>query len=212
MNGLNLTIPGVPPAPPEFDLFLSWLTPTGASHKTRAARASIARGEEIFNTRSFTLSNVGWFNDIIGVPSFPCAHCTNRHHNVDRGNDQVTLPKRLGIGENGSPLLPPTPDQPLFSFLCPPGSIPFFSNPVKVKGVYYDDFRTTDPGNGLITGKCEDLGKMTVPILRGLDADVQSRSAVTGLEVGVTALSLVSSGASHPVAMPSSAWARSSAS
>jgi hypothetical protein len=42
----------------------------------------------------------------------------------------------------------------------------------------------------------------------GIDADVQSRSAVTGLEVRVTALSLVSSGASHPVAMPSSAWAR----
>ena len=29
-------------------------------------------------------------------------------------------------------------------------------------------FITTDPGKGLITGKCQDLGKMKVPILRGL--------------------------------------------
>jgi cytochrome c peroxidase len=64
--------------------------------------------------------------------------------------------------------LPPTPDLPLFGFLCPQGSIPFFSNPVTIKGTTYDRFETTDPGTGLITGKCADLGKFKVPILRGL--------------------------------------------
>lgn len=31
----------------------------------------------------------------------------------------------------------------------------------------YDEFLTTDPGVGLISGKCADLGKMKVPVLRG---------------------------------------------
>jgi cytochrome c peroxidase len=58
----------------------------------------------------------------------------------------------------------------LFSFLCPVGSIPFFSNPVTVEAVTYDEFQTTDPGMGLITGKCADLGKFKVPRLNGLAA------------------------------------------
>jgi cytochrome c peroxidase len=37
-----------------------------------------------------------------------------------------------------------------------------------VSGTTYDLFETTDPGLGLITGKCADLGKMKTPILRGL--------------------------------------------
>jgi|GEM_PF-3302073 len=42
----------------------------------------------------------------------------------------------------------------------------------------------------------------------GLDADLQSGSAVTGLEVRVTAMSRMSAGAAHPAALPSSAWGR----
>jgi cytochrome c peroxidase len=56
----------------------------------------------------------------------------------------------------------------LFTFLCPQGSIPFFVNPVVVNGVTYDQYQTTDPGVGWITGKCADLGKFKVPVLRGL--------------------------------------------
>jgi hypothetical protein len=86
----------------------------------------------------------------------------------------------FGIGDNSSAdlsgnqtaatVLPPTWDQPLFSFLCPVGSIPFFGNPVTVDAVTYDEFRTTDPGMGLITGQCADLGKFKVPRLSGLAA------------------------------------------
>jgi cytochrome c peroxidase len=36
------------------------------------------------------------------------------------------------------------------------------------KGATYDQFKTTDPGAGWITGKCADLGKFKVPPLRGL--------------------------------------------
>jgi cytochrome c peroxidase len=50
------------------------------------------------------------------------------------------------------------------------GSIPFFSNPVTVNGATFDELQTTDPGMGLITGKCADLGKFKVPRLNGLAA------------------------------------------
>ena len=37
-------------------------------------------------------------------------------------------------------------------------------------GIIYDEYQTTDPGMGLITGKCADLGKFKVPRLNGLAA------------------------------------------
>ena len=73
--------------------------------------------------------------------------------------------------------MPWTSDFPRFAFYCATGTIPFFSNPVTSVNcpgstmdnpATCDKFITTDPGKGLITGKCQDLGKIKVPILRGL--------------------------------------------
>jgi hypothetical protein len=78
-------------------------------------------------------------------------------------------------GDNPNPI-PPSPDFPLFAFYCPSGTITFFSNPVTSSfcqllpgsPTICDEFDTTDPGEGLIDGQCADLGKMKVPVLRGL--------------------------------------------
>lgn len=149
-----------------FNLFNSFTTPSDPPPVTNA-RESIQRGQTIFNTRTFLISNVTGLNDVKNQnPS--TGTCSTCHNNLDAGNDFRLDPKHTGIGDNSSSFLPPTPDQPLFSFLCPPGSITYFSNPVVVNGVTYDQFLTTDPGVGLITGKCADLGKMKVPVLRGL--------------------------------------------
>src|SRR5581483_7596895 len=78
---------------------------------------------------------------------------------VDQSGNQTT-----------ATVLPPTSDLPLFAFDCPVGSIPFYSNPVTIDGKTYDEFQTTDPGMGLISGKCADLGKFKVPRLNGLAA------------------------------------------
>jgi len=136
-----------------------------------AARRSIKRGEDIFNgvTKTFTISNVTGLNDL-GLGNAIQGSCSFCHNSGDRGNDFFLDPKHLGIMDNSSAALPPTRDMPLFAFLCPPGSITFFSNPVTRGGVKYDEFLTTDPGVGLITGQCADLGKMKVPILRGAGA------------------------------------------
>jgi hypothetical protein len=146
--------------------------------KEKAQRASILRGEAIFNGGvAFTVNGVSGFNDVLG-PNVQ-ATCNTCHNVQNVGNNFVLPPLHTGIGDNSYldplqapasafPPLPPTPDLPLFAFLCPSGSIPFFSNSVTVNGVTYDLFETTDPGTGLITGKCADLGKMKTPVLRGL--------------------------------------------
>jgi cytochrome c peroxidase len=162
-------------------LFGSFATESGSSAQVKR-RLSIARGEAIYNNRVFTINGVTGLNDlgIFGPPGAPIkASCAFCHNNVNVGNDNFLDPKHIGLadnsyvaplqaGANNSSTLKPTADAPLFTFLCPQGSITYFSNPVKVNGVIYDKYQTTDPGVGWITGKCSDLGKFKVPALRGL--------------------------------------------
>ena len=55
----------------------------------------------------------------------------------------------------------PANDLPKFKFTCINGAThPFYGTQII----------TNDPGKGLITGKCADLGQQTVPQLRGLAA------------------------------------------
>ena len=59
------------------------------------------------------------------------------------------------------------------------GSITYFSNPITItrrSSLYggvtgtFDEYQTSDPGVGWITGKCSDLGKFKVSSLRGIGA------------------------------------------
>lgn len=177
---VNLSLIGAPNVPDpviplSFNQFDAWSLPTNS-----AAQASIHRGQTIFTTRNFTIAGVAGFNDAVISGPAPNSTCSTCHNNLDVGSDAVSGGRHLGIGDNSSADksgnqttatgLPPTSDQPLFAFYCPVGSIPFFSNPVKVGSVTYDLYQTTDPGMGLITGKCADLGKFKVPRLNGLAA------------------------------------------
>ncbi len=180
---INLSLLGAPNAPepsPIFTQYQGWVASTNAS------QASINRGETIFNTKTFVVNGVAGFNDAVvggvpvfgGVPGPVTVACSLCHNNLDVGSDTIGGPRHLGIGDNSSAdksgfqtdatVLPPTSDQPLFAFDCPVGSIPYFSNPVTINGTTYDEFQTTDPGMGLITGNCADLGKFKVPRLSGL--------------------------------------------
>jgi len=154
----------------------------GNTPAAEAMRASIMRGQVIFNTRSFTVNGVTGLTDIgRTVAASQVATCSTCHDNANVGNDAFNDPKHLGVADNsyisaaqasanGSSTLPMTPDQPVFTFLCPQGSINYFSNPVVVNGVTYDEYQTSDPGVGWITGNCNDLGKFKVSSLRGIGA------------------------------------------
>jgi len=178
--------PGMFGIPNVFGEFSTFATATGKNAAQVAQRKSIARGETIFNTRSFTISNVPGLNDVTGPAngsqSASTGTCSTCHNNSSVGNDNFLDPKRTGVMDNSSTVLPPSSDFPLFAFYCPiapfgsPGHMNFFSNPVtssvcqQLPGspTTCNEFDTTDPGVGLITGKCNDLGKMKVPVLRGL--------------------------------------------
>jgi hypothetical protein len=153
---------------------------------TQSRRESIARGEALFDSKVFIINKVAGLNDVKGdKDGTEPGTCSTCHSNKNVLNDTAGDPKRLGIMDNSSAgnddvkVMPWTRDFPRFAFYCATGTIPFFSNPVTSPDcpgstpgnpATCDKFITTDPGKGLITGKCQDLGKMKVPILRGVAA------------------------------------------
>jgi cytochrome c peroxidase len=146
------------PGAPVMTLYNGW-----AASKA-AMQASVYRGQELFNNRSFTISNVAGVNNIPGLgnsPQFSCAGC---HSQVNVGANALPVAQiDEGIGgdlpNHGGPL--PAADLPIFELTCTGGhSTPF--NGAQV--------RTNDPGKALITGLCSDIGRFTIPTLRGLAA------------------------------------------
>jgi cytochrome c peroxidase len=137
-----------------FNLFEAWATDAvrGAS---RAARESIARGERIFNTTSFTISGVPGLNDAVGQASIT-GTCGTCHDTPNVGNHSIDASMNIGTSDLSrvNPALP----LPSFTIHCDTGPL---------AGQTYLSF---DPGRALITGKCEDIGKVKVPSLRGLAA------------------------------------------
>jgi len=162
------------------ELFDAFSALVGHNRKQLAKRESIARGETLFDSKVFTINFVAGLNDIKGDPDgTEPGTCSTCHSNMNVANDTAADPKRLGVMDNstGVTVMPWTPDFPRFAFYCATGSIPFFSNPVTSPNcpgstpgndATCDKFITTDPGKGLVNGMCADLGKMKVPILRGL--------------------------------------------
>jgi cytochrome c peroxidase len=179
--------PGTRSKPFVFTTYASFANAAGTTGQI-AQRESIARGEAIFNTRTFNIDNVPGLDDVKGPAdgSNPNSAGTfsTCHNNGNVGNDDFLDPKREGIMDNTSTVLPPSPDFPVFAFYCPivpfgtPGHMNFFSNPVQSpycqdlpgSPTTCNEFDTTDPGEGLVDGICNDLGKMKVPVLRGLAA------------------------------------------
>ncbi len=150
-----------------FALFGAWLAPhdPSASWKLQQ-RASIARGQALFNERLINVGNVAGFNNaaVLNPPNpFPstCASC---HGNLQAGGEPFPASQRA-IGTGGHAVLaggpPPQPDLPIFKLSCrAPYATPFDGPEVL----------TNDPGLALITGRCADIGRKSVPQIRGLAA------------------------------------------
>jgi cytochrome c peroxidase len=142
--GLNPT--GAAFDPRAFTIFTPWSALTGSDDVSEARRA-VARGQEIFNTRPFAVTDVPGLTDVLGPLNVTCTTC---HDTPNVGNHSVAMPLDIGIGSEARR----TPDMPLFTLRCADGR----------------EVRTTDPGRAMITGRCSDIGKMKGPILRGLAA------------------------------------------
>ena len=152
--GINDTLGGNPTGAP-FDpaamgLFNAWDAPAvpATVAGVRQARAAVARGEQLFNTRVFQITGVGGLNDALGIDAI-AGTCSTCHNAPNVGNHSVTLPLDLGV----SAAAVRTPDLPLYTL----------RNIATGETV-----QTTDPGRALITGRWADMGKFKGPILRGL--------------------------------------------
>src|SRR5579862_2348048 len=145
--------------PNVFTLYTSW------QNSRNRQQASIARGEQIFNTQPLTISNVPGL--VTGSEQIT-GTCTTCHDTPNVGNHSLPLPLDIG---NGRSLLYETdpnivaglkqlqqPRLPVFELVCNQGPMAG------------QTFYTSDPGKALISGQCSDIGRGKGLILRGLAA------------------------------------------
>lgn len=124
-----------------FTLFDAWATLPRRGESR--AKAQIAAGQKVFNTKTF------------GAANGTCAGC----HNAPNLGSNSTALKFFNVGVSN--VARRLPDVPLYTFerLDGPGG-----NPTG------ETLQTTDPGRALISGKWADMGKFKVPSLRDLAA------------------------------------------
>jgi hypothetical protein len=127
-----------------FNLFDAW-----ADAKDNR-RASIARGQALFNSKTINITNVAGLNDDLKTPSIS-GTCGTCHDTPNAGNHSVSAPLNIGVGD---------PDSTLDVSYLPVITLQNkTTHEIKV---------TTDPGRSLITGAWQDVGRMKGPVLRGL--------------------------------------------
>ena len=138
------------------------------SNSTNAQQASIARGEALFNTGILTISDVsGLNNNGAGIPHASCSFC---HDTPSIGSRSIGAPLDTGLAHNLAAETDPNIVAGLTAVSVP--SLPVYQitgckDPTTHAAVTYT---TSDPGAGLFTGLCSDIGRVKVPSLRGLAA------------------------------------------
>jgi cytochrome c peroxidase len=131
-----------------FTVFQAW------QNAVLSSRRSIARGEAIFNTRTFVIDNVAGLNGG-GADPLPgpvaSGTCTLCHNTPNVGDHSIAMPLNIGVADASRR----TPDLPLYTL----------QNTATGQTV-----QTSDPGRAMVTGKWADIGKFKGPILRALAA------------------------------------------
>jgi cytochrome c peroxidase len=127
-----------------FDLYRAW------RDSRDPERARVARGEALFNRRTFTIRGVGGLNDALGTTEI-VGTCSTCHDSPNYGHHSLPLALDIGISDGARR----TPDLPLYTLRN------------KRTG---ETVQTTDPGRALVTGRWSDVGKFKGPILRGVAA------------------------------------------
>lgn len=147
---------GTPFTPMIFTLFGGWTiqpeSDTNSGEHARGRRASIARGEALFNSKPINITGVAGLNDELNLAVIP-GTCGTCHDSPNVGNHSLAVALNIGVGDLDSSLD--------VSYL------PVFTLQNKATG---ESKTTTDPGRALITGSWKDVGKVKGPILRGLAA------------------------------------------
>jgi cytochrome c peroxidase len=119
------------------------------------ARASILRGQALFNTKPMVLSGVGGLNGHMfpngaRPPASFTGTCTICHDTPNVGNHSVRAPLDIGLTD--------------------PAVAPYLPVYTLRNKVTNEIMRTTDPGRAMITGKWADINRFKGPVLRALAA------------------------------------------
>ena len=132
-----------------FDLYDAWIS--SRSGGGGALRQAIARGQALFNTRTFQISGVAGVNDeaAFGNAASVTATCSTCHNAPNAGSDSLGSLFNLGQADGSRR----TSDLPLYTLRN------------RTTGATK---QVTDPGRALITGRWKDVGRFKVPTLRGL--------------------------------------------
>ncbi len=146
-----------------FSLYDSWSNQPDHGGEA-SARASVARGEALFNARPITISGVAGLNFASPfnppLPSSFVGSCTTCHDTPNGGNHSIVAPLNIGLTDASRR----TADMPLYTLEC---NATGAANHHCTLG---QQTQTTDPGRAIISGAWGDIGKFKGPILRGLAA------------------------------------------
>jgi cytochrome c peroxidase len=137
-------------------LFSTWANLTGSDANNQ--KASIYRGEVLFHTDRILIDKVPGFTDQPGQTFDFSGACSNCHDNQNVGNRSIADPMNTGVSSVSSGL-----NQGSLS-------VDYLPTITLENNATLEIVQTTDPGLAMITGKWADVGKMKVPILRGLAA------------------------------------------
>jgi hypothetical protein len=140
-----------PPPPPPAPVRGRPAPPAPAPVSTQnAARAAIARGEQIFNNRPMNIAGVAGFSDDLR-PGLQRGSCTSCHNAPNAMSHSVARTFNTGVAAANLR----TPDMPLYAL----------RNTATGEVV-----ETSDPGVAMTSGLWRDVGKFKTPNLRGLSA------------------------------------------
>jgi hypothetical protein len=145
----NLAAPPPPPVRPLPGQRTPPPAPVTTVSAVNLARASIARGEALFNNRPFNITQVAGFpQNGVQPQRGSCASC---HNAPNAGSHSAPLLLDIGVADGRFR----TPDMPLYTLR---------------NNATGATVATTDPGLAMLTGRWRDVGKMKVPVLRNLSA------------------------------------------
>ena len=148
---------------PVWSEFAKWedLTAESApdlSPEQLAFRQSVARGAKVFREKMFLITDSAGINSPMGFGNPVRNSCVFCHNMSQMGND--VAPGQVDLGTTVLPFADPRPELPMFRITCLRDPHPHYGR----------EFYTTDPGFALTSGRCADVGKITLQSLRGLSA------------------------------------------
>jgi cytochrome c peroxidase len=175
--GINDSLGGDPHGkrfdPTAMTIYAEWQTNTASGDGYENSRNMIAAGEQIFNTTTVHITGVRGLNDnpALNYPTEIDGTCTTCHDAFNVGDHSLPLP--LDIGTSHALAFEPDPRIAggLTQLSAP--DLPVYlvtgcTDPVDPSR--HLTFYTSDPGKGLISGKCSDVNRGKGPILRGIAA------------------------------------------